>query len=666
MEGLKIQGTQARIEELHRANAELARRLKPASRVPPSCGGASTIVPKPEFKGEPHFPNAGRDKILCRLPQSGDRTRLIDTRDEGPALRKKLKRAVGLTVSLLVHSACLVAILFCFASRQPPPLPETIPISVVINETVNLGRQLHSELGSSGSNTPLDAGLASQASVSQTSHRRASNSSGISVDHKVRAELNSSFSSQFIWSAGEREPSSAKGATRLVEKADRQPPEVEEADRDPESGEPDDVDDADDEKADDEKADGKPRELTIARRTDWDASPIEDDKLTYSAPGSPVKFTMREVSSFTGFGMNDHQNSGAFALAPMLWGDDATARSKRVDWSVVNSRDFGVTAFSYQSAIGRTFQPADQTKNEFAMPGTSTTTAGGKVRAGAFDFGFAVSSVEYAGPGTELLQQGVANATAVQQEALVSLDLRRLLSGSPASSEFFSTLLPTLWVTVSDKHNGATGLEAVPKDAITSSFGAPTIWVTGQTLPQDTTTSSFGGKWKSDIGYASLSYWRYSSSGGEGIAPWAGSGHGFNASAGAEYSSFEIEADFTYGQFENIASSQQSGRLYDSNVTVSYKPDGLPGLWAKASAGNYNQNAITGTWSDFYDMPTSSRYWSITAGLDLTNLFWETKAFPGQHSAVKLLYKYSYSLDSSLDATRTVDNLVAMMVRRSF
>ena len=625
MERRKMQGTQARIEERHRVSAELACRLKAASRVSPSRGGASTV------------------------------------------LRKKLKRAVGLTVSLLAHSACLAAILFCFASRQPPLL-ETIPISAVINEAANLGHQLHGELGSSGSNTPVDAGLANQASVSQTSHRRASNSSGISADHKVRfelAQLNSVFSSQYLWTTGKTAPSNGRGTTHLVEKADREPPKVEEADGDPEAEEADDV-----EEADDEKADRKPRELTINRRTDWDANPIEDDKLTYSAPGSTVKLTMREVSSFTGFGMNGDENSRAFGLAPMLWGDDATARSKKFDWTVVNSMNFGVTAFSYQSAIGRDFQPSDHTKNEFAMPGTSTTTAGGKVRAGAFGFGFAVSSVEYAGPVTELVQQGVAN-TGVQQEALVSLDLPHLLSGAPASSGVFSTLLPTLWLTVSDKHNGATGLEAVPKDAITSSFGAPTIWVTGQTLPRDTTTSSFGGKWKSEIGYASLSYWRYSSSGGESVAPWAGSGHGFNASAGAEYSSFEIEADFSYGHFENIASSQQSGRLYDSNVTVSYKPDGLPGLWATASAGNYNQNAITGTWSELYDIPISSRYWSVTAGLDLTNLFWvpetsKTKTFPGQHSAVKLLYKYSYSLDSYPDTTRNADNLVAMMIRRSF
>src|SRR5262249_9107220 len=158
---------------------------------------------------------------------------------------------------------------------RQPPLLETIPIAVVINETANIGRQLHSEPESSGSNTPVDAGLASHASVSQTPHRRASNSSGISVDHKVRfelAQLNSVFSSQYLGTTGKRAPSRGRGTTHLIEKADREPAEiekadreaeVEEADRDPEAKEADDDDD------DVEEADGGARELTINRRTEW-------------------------------------------------------------------------------------------------------------------------------------------------------------------------------------------------------------------------------------------------------------------------------------------------------------------------------------------------------------------------------------------------------------
>src|SRR5262249_40854552 len=162
---------------------------------------------------------------------------------------------------------------------------------------------------------------------------------------KVRfelAQLNSVFSSQYLGTTGKRAPSRGRGTTHLIEKADREPAEiekadreaeVEEADRDPEAKEADDDDD------DVEEADGGAGELTINRRTEWQDNPTEDDKLTYSVPGGPVKLTMREVSS--GFGMNGDENSGTFGLAPTLWGD-ATAKSKRVDWTVVNSSNFGV------------------------------------------------------------------------------------------------------------------------------------------------------------------------------------------------------------------------------------------------------------------------------------------------------------------------------------
>ena len=99
--------------------------------------------------------------------------------------------------------------------------------------------------------------------------------------------------------------------------------------------------------------------------------------------------------------------------------------------------------------------------------------------------------------------------------------------------------------------------------------------------------------------------------------------------------------------------SQSASVVYDSSVTVSYKPDKLPGLWASAATGNYNQNAIAygGTSSDLYGV-TNGEYWSMTAGLDLTSLFWspeasESGALPGQRSSAKLLYRYSDFLDSS-------------------
>jgi hypothetical protein len=213
------------------------------------------------------------------------------------------------------------------------------------------------------------------------------------------------------------------------------------------------------------------------------------------------------------------------------------------------------------------------------------------------------------------------------------------------------------------------GQDIVSKDAIISSFGAPTIWVTGETMPLDTTTSSFGGTWKWDNGYASVGYWRYASDGSDSVVGWTGTGRGFNASFGLEYSSFAIDADLSYGHFDNLASSWQSaGILYDSSVTVSYRPDKLPGLWASVSSGNYDRNVIAyaGTSSDLYAAPANGKYWSATAGVDLTNLFWTKASDPGQRSYVKLLYRYSYSFDSTVESTRNVDNLVALMIRRSF
>jgi hypothetical protein len=596
-------------------------------------------------------------------------------------LGNNLKRIrVGLIAALVGHSAFLVAILFCSTSRHSP-LPETIPIVVEIVEAANLGHQLHHPvLGSGsafpgsnvalpllqaeGSQTPVVAQLASQTNVSQRPHPLVSNRSGISADHRVRPEperpRSASGSGQpqelrETWTTGNTGP--ASGKLDLVEQQGRESPG-----------------------------------LTATRRIDWQANPVEDDKLTYSAPGSSAKLTMREaysaglgpaLSGFgtnragpafsLGFGMNGDENSGAFSpTGALLWGGDATARSQRLDWTFVHLENFEVTAFGYQNEVGRDFRPFGQTKNEFAMAGTSTTKAGGQVRVGPFGFGYAMSDLEYAGPLTNLsaMQQGVTSSTAVQQEASVTLDLPRLLSGTEMSSGLFSKLLPTLWVTGSDKHARNAGLEAVRNDAIVSSFGAPTIWVTGETTPRDIITSSFGGTWKWDMGYASLSYWHYSSGGSESVAAWAGTGRGFNANFGVEYSSFGIDADLSYGQSENVASSWQSaGLLFDSSVTVSYRPDRLPGFWASASAGNYDRNAIAygGTSSDLYGVPGSGKYWSATAGLDLTSLFWAPAASEaGRRSAVKLLYRYSYSFDSSTESTRNIDNLVAMMIRRNF
>jgi hypothetical protein len=330
-----------------------------------------------EFKGQARLPNARRGRV-------------------------------GITVSLIGHSAFLVAILFCFASGDSPLLLETIPISVAIDEAAIVGPQLEfhpglgTGIGSPGSSqTPVDTNLASQPSVSQSPHPLLSSPSGISVVAKFRPEPKQRNSSvgpdqaAYLWTMGKRAQVSGGGTIDFVEDGGQ-----------------------------------KPSGLTVTRRADWQTSPVEDDKLIYSAPGSSLKLTTREVSTFTGFGTNSafgrgsvtnfagpssspgfgtngNENSGPFGLTPALWGADATARSQRLDWTLVNLRNFGMTAFSYQNQVGRDFQPFGSAKNEFAIAGTSTMKAGGQVRVGPFGFGYAVSSLEYAGPGPDLVPQGV-------------------------------------------------------------------------------------------------------------------------------------------------------------------------------------------------------------------------------------------------------------------
>ena len=129
-------------------------------------------------------------------------------------------------------------------------------------------------------------------------------------------------------------------------------------------------------------------------------------------------------------------------------------------------------------------------------------------------------------------------------------------------------------------------------------------------------------------------------------------------------SSFGIDVGLSYGQSEDAAPSWQSaGALYNSYATVSYKPDKLPSVSLTAAAGNFNHNAITygGTLSDPYAMTSNGEYLSLTAGIDLTSLFWSSDEFGvnEQRPSVKMFYRYSESLflDGSANATKDVDSL---------
>ena len=486
---------------------------------------------------------------------------------------------VGLTISLVAHSATLVAVLLCFPSHRSSS-PQVIPVSVAtIGEAENPGFQVSTrpELGfghgsvilkskptlpssqAKAEQTLVVAKLTepppegNQPSVSQMPHPLASNQSDIPADQEARAEPQDASSKAasgqplptpetYLWNTTQISTADGSSTKGFVEEQSGQPPG-----------------------------------LKITRHTDWEANPVEDNTVTYSAPDSSVKFTVREANSagfagsaFTpGFGMQGDENSGAFGLTPVPWGATAMARSQKVDWTLINLKNFGVTAFGYQNEVGSNFKAFGQTKNEFGTAGSSTMKAGGEVRVGPFGFGFAQSSREQlAWSGFQGVETG-ANLAAVQQEASVTLNLAHL-PGTEGSG-FFTKLLPTLWASASTGHTPSQ-----------------------EAVPSDTVSTSFGGTWAWDTGQMNLGYWSYASS---EVAGSAWSGQGVDASVGLYYSSFGIDADFSYGYSADVAPSWQSaGALYGSSVTISYTPDKLPGIWASAAAGNYDQSGITLWW----------------------------------------------------------------------
>jgi hypothetical protein len=392
--------------------------------------------------------------------------------------------------------------------------------------------------------------------------------------------------------------------------------------------------------------------LTIARRIEWEANPVEDSKLTYSAPGSAVKLTVRKASSAGflrtnfahGIGVNNEETSGPFGLSPGLGGAISSAQSQRVDWTLVNLKSFGITAFGYQNEVGRDFRSFGQAKTEFGVAGSSTLRAGSQVRMGAFDFGLAQSSIAktdgYAGT---YFTSSTTDST-VQQEASASVKLAQLVPGGLAPQ-----LLPTVWLTVGTNQ-------------------APT---SGQA--SETVTTSFGGTWTWNMGYASLGYSDYSSGKNVGLeATWRG--QGFDAHLGAYRSSFGIDVGLSYGQSEQAASSWQSaGALYNSYATVSYKPDKLPSVSLTVAGGNYDHNAITheASLSEPHAIASNGEYFSLTAGIDLTSLFWGLEEAGGvnkERPSMKMFYRYSDSLflGGSDNATKDVDGLVAVTIESKF
>lgn len=387
----------------------------------------------------------------------------------------------------------------------------------------------------------------------------------------------------------------------------------------------------------------KPPDLTVTSRSDWEIDSARFSKVeekVYAAPDSGVRLTVREAASagfagtdFTrGVGLSSFETSGPLGLSPT----DGIARSQKIDWTFIDLKDFGVTAFGYQSEVGRNFEPFERTKKEFETAGTRKMKAGANVRVGAFDFGLSQSSIEktYGSP-----------AGTVQSEASASVDLPRLLRAAQVTGDLVPKLIPTVWMNASTSQ----------------------IPMSGQA--DDTVTMSFGGTWSWDMGNASLGYWSSSFGNNANLgATW--SGQGFDANVGAYYGAFAVDLGLSYGQSEDAALSWESaGDLYNSSVTVSYKPDKLPGISVTAAVGNYDQNSMAfgSTFSESYAWSSNSHYISLSAGLDLTSLFWSSEG-SGEGSSVKMLYRHSESVffDSYSDATSDIDDLVAVTVQRKF
>jgi hypothetical protein len=387
----------------------------------------------------------------------------------------------------------------------------------------------------------------------------------------------------------------------------------------------------------------------VTRRFDWQANAVEEDETIYSAPGNPSKLTVRQAYSdgFRGTSIapgvetNSEANSNFFGLTSR----DGTATSQRLDLTLVDHGNLGVTAFGYQNEVGRDFRPFGEAKKEFSVVGSTTVKAGGEVRLGALGIGFAQSSIQSL--------ENVAGSSALQQEASVTLDLPSLLSDSRIG--LASSLVPTLWATRSVKWEEA--------DA------------------SGTLSTSLGGSWTWSNGYATVGYWNYSSYGSDTPSATTWAGQGFDANLGGYYSSFSVDLNLSYGHSEDaVATWQSAGILYDSSLTLSYKPENVPGIWATVAAGNFDYNGLLmgarGTVEPSLDFETStkSEYWSISAGVDLSELFWndETSMLRDsdkQQSFVKLLLRYNNDLyleSAAAEPTRSADVLVAIMAQHTF
>jgi len=361
--------------------------------------------------------------------------------------------------------------------------------------------------------------------------------------------------------------------------------------------------------------------------------------MTYTVPDGGVRLTARKADS--GFaanfsssstGLNNYLTSGPLGLSPT----DGIAQSQKIDGTLINLKDFGLTTFAYHGEVGRNFESFGRTKKEFKTPGTREMKAGANMRVGAFGFGLA-QSISESTYGSE--------DAALNSSASASVNLPRLIKAAKVPGDLAPKLIPSIWMNASTNQSPFSDQDA------------------------ETMTMALGGSWSWNMGYASLGYWSSSLGGDTAGAGAAWSGQGLDANIGAYYGALAVDVGLTYGRSEDALPSWQStGDVYNYSATVSYKEKNLPGISLTAALGNYDQSSISfgSTFSEKYSWSSNSDYMSLSAGLDLTSMFFTFDKKEDQPS-VKMLYRHNESVFSdSYSDTTDVDDLFAITIQRKF
>ena len=172
----------------------------------------------------------------------------------------------------------------------------------------------------------------------------------------------------------------------------------------------------------------------VMGRTDWQGNLVEDNKLTYTPRGTAVRLTVREASS-AGFLKTNFSDAGTSASFEQVPNERPinSAISQKMDWTVVDSKNFGMTVFGYQNQVGSGFKPFGETKTEFSTAGTRNMKFGGQVRVGT-RFRLCTIRRKRRGPQSKLVRE---NERGVHHPCAIAADARHGAIGFEAASDFF-------------------------------------------------------------------------------------------------------------------------------------------------------------------------------------------------------------------------------------